>query len=392
MSNRLTFVLALSAFTTAGCTKAELRYASPSAFDTPGVAADAQAGMSFYSLQTIFVDVGPTPPKEGTEAPKPGGKVTPPADDHGESAPVAKAEGANTGKDKGKTSKTDKPADEPAATPKPETENPTHVAAGTGQPSGPAGSVVINGQEIQATLRAVPDPNHGFLMGGTSGFWRKTAVTGTKYPNSDRVASVSVKAESLVARRIGQFATVAGYFFKPSAAGLTESASIIPPLNPFSFEVALNNNGKFNDVPGSPQWEYKLTFEAKPSGAVSWTTFNQLHAGKKVNYFPVPACLSAVLDLHVKVPEGQEPGPSYQFKSFVVSTPDIVRLEPLPVDGTLTLSAICSGTVEGTMTTDRYDEMFANAEALHKAYEDLTKKPEDKPESKPENKPDETAQ
>lgn len=424
MSVRNALAISLVALAAAGCTTVEVKYRERQAFNDPKVAEDAKAGMSFYALQRVVVEVAPKPaekPKQTTSssgdqasttqssgaqssgaqspgAQSSGGSGSRPAETHEEAAPVggksgtrvagqgggggsaaqASSSGGNTTSPAG-SSTTDGNTQAGTAgksnttsTVDKKTETAKSDTLGSGQPDAPAATVIIGDQEIQVTLRIIPDPNYGVMMGGKSGFWKKTAVTGAKYPNSDRIGSVNVKAESLVVKRIGQFAAVAGYFINPGKGDLTESApapgSKPPPLTPFSVEVNPKTNGVTKE---EGAWSYTLTLETEPKGAVSWTTFQRLHGDKAVNYFPVPACLTATLKLSAQ--NGQY---AYAFP-LVVSMPEVVRLEPLPIDGKLTLSPVCGSTVEGAAEVDHYDEGFAAADALNKAYTALSKKPEE---------------
>ena len=58
---------------------------------------------------------------------------------------------------------------------------------------------------------------------------------------------------------------------------------------------------------------------------------------------------------------------------LVVADPTIVRLEPLPIDGQLKLSAICSASVQGATKGDAADDVFTDLAAVQAAYQQVKK-------------------
>jgi hypothetical protein len=388
----------------AGCTTVEVRYEMPATSATEA-ARQAKDNLSYFALQSLSLTVTPkadsaahsqepavTPPVQTTPTPAP---APAPVQAHHEAgghlaqgAPGGAA-AATAKKNKAKAKPADKPVDPaPAAPAAPATANasatnpaPSHDSGsgpGDGQPTGVATTVLVDGQEYDGKLVAIQATGHGFMMGGVSNFWKKTAITGTRYADTDRVQSVSVKAENLVATRIGQVATVAGYFISP---GTKESGTVGRPDLPKRFTIDLSTVGADQKI-GETGWKYTLAWKKpkdasddwKPDGTVTWNDFNKatLESGKKVNYFPAPACVVMTLSISATyVQAGSAKTDTFRFDDFVASTPDLVRLEPLPIDGKLALSPICSSSVTGTMTADPYDTAFAAAAAAYKAYGDL---------------------
>lgn len=381
-----------------GCASVEVQYAAAPSFDqTEDADTAASRGLSYYALSRIHVSVDPAPkpkpaaaqsnsktiPNEtsnaagiGVAAAKlttPGSKAIAPA--------VAGPSPGNSKPKRGKSSggKTTGPAvgqhtDASATAPKPSS-SVSSAASGTDDKATsntkPA-EATIDGQPWIVTLSAVPDTTKGFLMGGTNGFWRKTTITASRPENSDRPNTVTVKAENLTATRLNQVATVIGYVLHPSTSadskgGLPEQgkASKDEILKHFEFDVGADTiNQEILTGPNSG-WSYELAVDnPRPDGAISFEQFKALTLdGKKktVNYFPVPACLPTHLILKQDNREAAN-------IALVVADPGVVRLEPLPLDGKLTLSSICGSSVEGSTQVDRYDEVFSDLAALQKAY------------------------
>jgi hypothetical protein len=330
----------------AGCSSVQARYAKPALFDNPAEAAKlAEKGYAYYTLQKIHVAVEPV---EKVSPPVPEGqKTAQAAAKPGQENAKTEKPAADSGKDAGK-------ADKPGPAP-----------PGADEVTQPV--QVIDGKVWGAKLSVLSDTDHGFMLAGTNGFWKKTTLSGARAANSDRVEAVTVKAENLTAKRLGQIATVLGYFIKPSAT--TAAATADTPLKPFDFDVTLADFGADHAIPDT-NWTWTLKGPVKLSGTVSFDNFMTQAESGKVNYFPVPACLTA--DLVVK-----QGGVEKAAFPLVVSTPELVRLEPMPLDGKLTLSKICSATVEGATQADPYDELFADLAALQAAYEQLRgKKPD----------------
>lgn len=425
-----------------GCASVNVRYAAAPTFDDVEAASKAaDKGLTYYTLQKIHVSVEPvdaaTPAAADTQDSKALVKKTEQAKQDGanqnspkpedakasEKPLVDKAVGAETTKGTKATKKTgattsadgkpgkaatgkagEQTAKSEAANPK--EQKPGETKPAEQKPAEPAKPAVqkgedeiakpikvINGKTWGATLTVAPDPGHAFLMGGRNGFWKKTTVTGARLANTDQVTTVSIKAENLTAKRLGQIATVLGYFIKTPASAAAVAASSNgddgqEALLPFEFDVTANSFttdppavAKYAFVPGTTKWAWTLRGAANLPGTVSFDKFFSKAASVKegVNYFPVPACLTA--DLVISKVESNGGAPTFTDVArfpLVVATAERVRLEPLPLDGKLTLSKICSATVEGATQVDRYDEAFDNLAALQEQYEKLKKGKDDK--------------
>jgi hypothetical protein len=378
------------------CTTVEAHYEAP-AKTADEIANQAKRQLTFVALQSLRLHVEPkaaaqkdTPPLAGvTSAPPASPQTSPPATHH-EGAALGTGRSGGGGAGSGTRSGTggasppttpqtdDKPAQSVAGgaggTPLGNTGGSADAkdqakADGTDQPSGVVTNATIAGKEYDGTLAALEDTTHGIMVSGHSGFWKKTILTAARYADSDRVQSLTVKAESLVVTRIGELATVAGHFISPTKAANEAGLIKRPDLPAFDIDLAHIENGKTADVPDVPGWSYRLSWTV-PDGTVTWADFNRLAVGqgKAVNYFPAPACLIMSVELSTIYNGNTE---TYRFKPFLGSTPDVVRLEPLPVDGKLSLSPVCSSSVTGTMNSDPYEEAFQAAAALDKAYGDL---------------------
>lgn len=179
---------------------------------------------------------------------------------------------------------------------------------------------------------------------------------------------MTVKAENLTATRLGQIATVLGYLVSPGASkGISgDQGTEQPP--PFDFDVDAEHINATNAVADGSEWSYRLDIPApNPKGAVSFDkAIAAAKISKTVNYFPVPACLLGHLYIY-------KAGVQMADFPLVVANPDVVRLEPLPLDGKLTLSSICGASVQGATQVDPYNELFSDLAALQKAYGQVTK-------------------
>lgn len=349
-----------------GCASVEVHYADAPPFDDVNTAAKlAAAGLSYYSLAKIHLAASPSTKQSDTVGATSGGGTT------SQSKALASASKKQTRGTRANTKST-------AATPPGKTgaANPQAQGSGTNESRGDSAAANdnasdapvtstgnINGQPWMVTLTTVRDATHGFMMGGTNGFWTKTTLTASRTPNSDRPDSVTVKAENLTATRADQIASVLGYVISPGKARAPEGTETANQPPPFDFDIDSEHINATNPIGDQSGWSYRLDIPVpQPSGSVS---FNKAIATAKaaaaVNYFPVPACLSAHLYLY------RNGAPMADFP-LVVANPDVVRLEPLPLDGKLTMSSICGASVQGTTQVAAYDELFSDITALQKAY------------------------
>jgi hypothetical protein len=168
---------------------------------------------------------------------------------------------------------------------------------------------------------------------------------------------------------LGQIATVLGYVISPGGAArdiVDAPTTDAPP--PFDFDVDAAHTNTTNPVAEGSEWSYRLDLpNPQPEGAVSFArAIAAAKAAKSVSYFPVPACLPGHLYLY-------KAGVQMADFPLVVANPDIVRLEPLPLDGKLTLSTICGASVQGATQIDPYNEIFSDLAAVQQAYLKMTK-------------------
>ncbi len=215
---------------------------------------------------------------------------------------------------------------------------------------------LIDGRVWSAKTVPVPSAQMSFLVRGQTGsFWKVTTLSVAKYANSDLTSGVSVKAENLVATRIGQAAgIVAKLVTTAGAIGVSNSSNTpLGPLLPFSLEIGDKDAlGDLNDG-----WTYKLKFDdVLPKNVVNFSDFLEKSQGKKVNYWPVPACRSATLSVFGGTLK-------YEFR-VIVASPTYVRLQPVPVDGKITPGSICSSSTTGTMTIDPMTNLTDQVAAL----------------------------
>jgi hypothetical protein len=344
--------------TLAGCqTKVDLTYQAPSSAGN-WIAADQQAtaGFTYVELATAYIVVAPT----AAAAPATG--AAPGSGAGSGSKPAAGKDSSTAGKAKPKTA---------AATTSTADKAPTDSPAAAAPAAAPAtldpalATTLIDGKSWTAKVIPVPKDTYGFLVrGDTKSFWKTTDLTISRYANSDIASAVTVKAQNLVATRIGQFAGVAASLV--SVAGTLGVAGVqqVPakPLLPFALAVSPSNDSdSVNDG-----WTWSLTYDSgPPAGTVSFADFLHNVASKTVSYWPTPACRAATLAVYPP-----NSATAYDFR-VMVSTPDYIRLEPLPVDGTFTPGAICSASVTGTTSVDPVatfaDEVSALQQGIEKA-------------------------
>lgn len=395
-----------SALMLSGCTTVDVHYAKLGAFDDGTTAADnAKAGLSYFALARIHIAVAPQEDASSSAPKQDGGNTSSgnsgqanqgtshgSSDDTAEVASTdisANSTEASKKKKKKKTQTTKKTDDAaPDASGTVAAANDKDTPAGSDQTHSSNPIATIDGKIWGATLSAQDDTTKAFMAGGNSGFWNETTVSGTKVSNSDRPQAISVKAQNLVAKRLGQITTVLGYLTGRGGGGdntneATETGTGPEPLKPFDFDVTYASlvTPAAVKVPGTKDWTYELQVDdAKPQGAVTFSTFiDDAVAADKVNYFPVPACMPGHLTLKrtATAVSGQttidtDSDVTVEFP-VVVAVPDVVRLEPLPIDGKLTLSSVCSSSRDGATTTNQWDDFFAALAAVQENYQKATK-------------------
>jgi hypothetical protein len=356
-------------FALLGCqTSVEVQYQQPSPLgDWEASARQAKEGFTYVELSTSYIQVAPTDNTKGGTTDKPtipkpkttGSDLSsnpskPAASGTTQSARASGAQAATPSK-KGKSTVPGKDSGgvQPS-TGAPAAQRPANGAQqGSTQTDTPPATLdpalattLIDGKSWTAKTIPVPKDSYGMMVrGNTSSFWKTTALSVSRFANSDIASAVSVKAQNLVAARIGQIAGVAANLVAIGATLGVEGVQQVPtkPLLPFSIPVSpTDDSDTLNDG-----WTYSLTYDSPaPAGTVSFAAFITHVVATKVNYWPTPACRAATLSLY---PPGSSVAHVFH---VIVSTPDYIRLEPLPIDGKLTLGTVCSASVTGTTSTD----------------------------------------
>lgn len=224
-------------------------------------------------------------------------------------------------------------------------------------------TAIIDGQEWEARVVLLPDDSRAMAVKGVSGFWKSTSVGITKYQNTDMVAAVSTTAENLVPKRIGQIASVV-------STGIQIAALFAVSEGPKTKKLALKSfvaevPAKTTDI--NDDWNYKLTYDSSvpPKGTVSFNDFQKLAMNRSVPYWPVPACRSATLELH-RASDNSD----YAFH-VVVSSSEVLRLQPLSIKGKLELGSVCGATLSGETLADNFSTFSDNLEAVKQAVETI---------------------
>lgn len=261
----------------------------------------------------------------------------------GAKAPVATAPSALASANTGGTAKKDDEASAaPAAAPNPDALT----------------TAIIDGKKWEARVVMVPDDTRVFVVKGVSGFWKQTTIGLTKYPNTDMVSSVASTAENLVPKRIGQAASIIATVLKFGSMGAVDTSGSMP-MQSFVLEVPSKNISQrsINDA-----WSYKFEFDSSkvPPGTVSFDEFSKQTVNRTVGYWPVPACRSATLTV------GRDDGIQVVFH-MTVSSPDAVRLQPLPVSGKVDFGSVCGATTSGTSVADPLSAASDDINALLQA-------------------------
>jgi hypothetical protein len=377
MKNTMLVLITTSVGVSACTTSVDLQYARPPEHgNLAAIAKQADDHYEYVELSDVYVKVAPdtaeTKPK-ADEAVKPAGSTGTPvnrpqatAAQTQTTAPAARAQNPASNK---KGVKSPSAAAAPKAQPGSTTPKPAAGSTDTNtaappkaNPLDPALSMTtIDGKKWAATVVPVPSSDYGFMVRGVSSFWRSTTISISRYDNSNIASSVSSKAENLVAKRLGQFAGAAASIVKVGAAlGVADVAKPpSKPLLPFSIKIpASNDNGKLND---GWTWGFEYDSSDKPAGTVTFSDFMTQVALKTVGYWPVPACRSGILTVF---PPTKDPVPYQYLFNVVVSTPQYVRLQSVPINGKLSPGVVCSASETGTTTDDPLQTLSDDFTAL----------------------------
>lgn len=361
----LTLLSSASLLALAGCDTVQLNYRAPSS-DSTQVLADAQDGYHYFELPRSYIVLTKA---NGTAA---SGNASDSNSSKNGSPPKTNVAGGSNG------------------VPVNGGHGHANMGQGTGheqsqaQPQTNSGTDQANGSSSTSPLPSWPNQTigpdtwavsvipvasgEGLLVKGRVNYWQSTTLGVARYENTDMPSTISSKAENLVAKRIGQ-----GFSLLTDIAGLSAhllvagSASPAPSgLQPFSLRVTgAEDQGSVNS-----DWDWKLTYDngqVVPE-AVPYKNLLSSADNAAVGYWPIPACREATLtliDKNHKTAQG-----SYDFH-VAVGTPEWVRLEPLPVDGSLTLDSVCSASTKGTTDADPGTDAFNIADGFAKGIESL---------------------
>jgi hypothetical protein len=336
----------------AGCA-VEVQYTKPeTGYDK--VVKQANDKYEYISLTSAYIVVAPV-------ADLPGAKAVAPSP-----SPATSANGAGTdAKNKASAAKT--PPVAANAKPPGKAQAPTAATSAvqvpppgdTTKPQPTLGDalakVQINDKTWGATVVLLPDEEHTLMVKGVSNFWQSTTLAISKYQNSDAVTSVSSTAKNLVPQRLQQLSEIVvaiAAIGGAAAAGGEDLQPFVADVSKIPVEGKALNGG----------WTYDLAYSNAdtPPGTVAYKDFVHNVAGKTVSYWPVPACRNAQLTIHGAA------GRDFVFP-VVVSSPDLLRLQPLPVDGKITLGSVCGSSVTGTMTSDPVADVDDDVKALQAA-------------------------
>jgi hypothetical protein len=381
-----TAVSLISSFALFGCTTVEVQYkqpSSPATYDSAAKDADSRYEYFVLTRNSVLVsqapdssddkkkDQGSTSRTNDSTSDAPHGAV--PMASASPASPSARGGTASPGTSAGSTAPTGATNPKPSKSGQPETKAPSKGAATTSgdkaPPSfdNPLGAALIDGKKWTATVVPIPDNRLALMVRGETGFWKNTTLGIVRFQNTDVVSSVSITAENLVPTRIAQVAGIAASVVKIGTGVLAMTpGERIPPrdLEPFVIDVGRDNaSGNVND-----DWRYSFEFDdaTPPAAAISIEDFRTQVAGKKVGFWPVPACRPATVKLTRK-----SSGSQYAFH-VVVASPDHVRLQPLPVTGKMELGSVCGASVTGTAAADALATISDDLQAAQKAVETLT--------------------
>lgn len=249
--------------------------------------------------------------------------------------------------------------DAPPVMPKGPQKNPSRKTSDTAPASRDVASTpaVIGRDTWVAVPTPIADYRHAFLVKGIVNAESSTTLAISRYPDSDRVASVASTAVNLVPKRIEQVTTVASTLIQLAALPVSTDDT---GLRPFTLE--LPPRSLTSQVPLQPGWGYTVEYPDEDEGAATVSfakDFETLFENGDVNYWPVQACRLAKLTLfHDRQP--------YVFFA-TVADPDRLRLQPLPISGKLELGPICGASVSGVTSADPLAAAVDDVTALQQA-------------------------
>jgi hypothetical protein len=347
--------------------------------DTTTVLADAQDGYSYVELPRTYILVAP----DGSAA-KSAGKAAGSGDSSGQMS-VSADQGGGVVKNKARGKS--KPGKHPGSSngqqqgqstpPQPDSAKTDSTKSSQTQQGYDLANVRIDDQSWTAKAVPIPDADFAMMVKGTTGIWQNTTLGISRYDNSEMPKSVSSKAENLIPKYIGVAASAFAVVASVAAgvankSGPESSAPTVGTLHPFSIPV--REDQLTGNMGGSPGWKWAIAFDSpKVPDSITYEEFKKAMPASQsdsVGYWPVPACRSATLTLSY----GDSPSPpSYEFH-LTVGTPEHLRLESLPVDGSVDLGTVCSGSSKGTMKADEAQNVTNDLKALQNAVQQVMPK------------------
>jgi hypothetical protein len=371
-------LMALGLALSACSTTVEMQYqTNPPSNDYASVAKRASDHFEYVELSRMYIRVAPQDiaapanQQDGSPSTKPQADATATQDKAGAGAGKSRKKGKAPAKAAAPSNGGTVTPQQPAGTGSANSTGSDEKAA-TSDPDAVLKTTLIDGKKWTAAVVPISDDNYGFWVRGVTSYWTTTAISIARYENSDMVSSVSSKAENLVAKRLGQFAGAGAAMVKIlGAAGIgVDSAGIEPeaPLLPFSIAVPESGKdiGDLNDG-----WSYSFEYDSdKPvAGAIGFDSFMSGVANTKIAYWPVLACRTAVLTLFP--PNNKGIGHNFAF-NIVVSHPNVLRLQPVPVDGKLAIGAICGASETGTQSADPTQALVDSLSALQQGIQKVS--------------------
>lgn len=349
-------VAAAFAVLLAACQSLEIEYtAPPEAGKVAEIDAQAGKGYQFFVLPKMVILVAPVDDIRGG----------PEGTDRVSSATKPEASAGQTGGQSLRIgSAAARAASAPPAAPAMLAATGPRAAAAdvTGADSNRLANATIDGKTWAAVPVPVADPANGFVVRGVAGVWQKTTLSISYYKNTDIPSSVSSNAENLFPKRVEQLTGIVATLLGGLSA--VDSGSARSPLEPFKLEVPAESMKEPAELQVGWTYQFEYAPSTKPSGTIDLAQFRELVKGRKVGYWPVPACRSATLTLA----RGRQ---KYAFYLTVSST-DSLRLQPMPVAGKADLGTICNASISGQANGDHFADALSNLEALQKAEKKLS--------------------
>ena len=266
---------------------------------------------------------------------------------------------------------TNKPPSAKAAAPQPTqqgqgNDNQTQQAGNLGNGQSPQTSATATNPMTTATIdsvswSAVPVPvadSAAYLsVSGTNDLFHTDTLSIGHPDNSDVVSTINSKAVNNAATVIASAASVVAAILplagvaaavpKPDDKQQAAAAASAAQLRPTWIRVPDQPVTIPTEIEREQYWYYTLTWN-NPAGAVSLDEFLSSVKDQAVSVFPVPACVSATMNLYHAAGKDDPVAADAPTATFFVTveTPNFVRPYLLPGTGAVTLGSVCgaSGT------------------------------------------------